>query len=363
MGLIVLDKNFDTIGSIPLFRTLIWIRRYDKPGCFELYASKDFFELLNSGRYLYRNDADELGVIDEVNYSQDENGGRETYAKGYFAEILLYDRVIESTVTLAGNIETAMRNLVARTVISPAEDERVVEHLRLGAISGIQGTLNMQTTGDNLSEKLYEIGNAQELSHRIRYDYLTNDLVFEVWQGKDRRDSQEVNSWAVFSNSFYNIRNVVYNRNASSYKNFAYVAGAGEGTARVVITVDLRQPGEERRELYVDARDLQQDDENGNRIPMEVYREQLMQRGREKLAGFRKVETISIGIDPNANLVYKKDFDLGDFCTYVNTEIGLTSDQRITEIMETYEGSAVGLSVTFGTDEASTIKQLIKREV
>lgn len=363
MRMTVLDENFDTIGSIPLFRTLIWIRRYDRPGSFELYASKDFFGMLNTGRYLYRNDADELGVIDEVNYSQDENGNREAYAKGYFAEILLNDRVIENTVILSGSIEAVMRDLVTRQAISPGDGGRVVRHLRLGGISGVQEPLTVQATGDNLGEKLYEIGNAHGISHRVRYEYLTNDLVFEVWQGKDRRDSQEVNSWAVFSNSFYNIRNVVYNRNTSSHKNFAYVAGAGEGTDRVVITVDLRQPGEERKELYVDARDLQQEDGDGNRIPDGVYRAQLAQRGMEKLAEFRKVETVSIGIDPNANLVYKKDFDLGDYCTYINTEIGITTDQRITEIMETYEGGAMELSVTFGTDEASTIKQLIKREV
>lgn len=362
MKLIVLDKNFDTLGSIPLFRTLIWVRRYEKPGCFELYTSKNYFGLLNSGRYLYRNDADELGVIDEVSYTQDENGGRETFAKGNFAETLLADRVIESTVTLAGNVESAMRDLVTRTAISPSDGDRKIRHLRLGGISGISGDVNLQATGDNLSEKLYEIGNALEISHRVRYDYLTNDLAFEAWQGKDRRDSQEENSWAIFSNSFYNIRNVVYNRNGSSYKNFAYVAGAGEGSSRVIATVDLRQPGEERKELWVDARDLRPEDGNGEPIPVPAYLSQLMQRGREKLAEYRKVEAVSSGIDSNANLVYKKDFDLGDYCTYVNTEIKIVTDKRITEIMEVYEGGAAELSVTFGTDEITTVKQLIKRE-
>ncbi len=363
MKLIVLDKDFETLGSIPLFRTLIWVRRYEKTGCFELYTSKNYFDLLNSGRYLYRNDADELGVIDEVSYSQDESGGRESYAKGNFSEILLADRVIETTVTLSGNVETAMRSLVARTAISPSDGERKIQHLRLGAVSGISGNLNMQTTGENLSEKLYEIGNTQEISHRVRYDYLTNDLAFEVWKGKDRRDSQEENSWAIFSNSFYNIRNVVYNRNSSAYKNFAYVAGGGEGSNRVVVTVDLRQQGEERKELWVDARDLQQKDGEGNTIALPAYQAQLIQRGKEKLAEYRKVEMVNSGIDSNANLVYKKDFDLGDYCTYVNTEIKVATDKRITEIMETYEGGSTELSVTFGTDEIATVKQLIKREV
>lgn len=357
MDLIVLDEKFDTLGSIPLFQTLIWTRRYEKPGCFELHGSKDYFQLLNKGRYLYRKDAAELGVIDEVNYMQDDNGARTAYAKGNFAEILLANRVVESMVTLGGTVETAMRDLVRRTAISPTDVDRKIKHLRLGDISGISGNLDMQATGDNLSDKLYEIGNTRGISHRIRYDYLTNDLAFEVWQGKDRRDSQEENSWAIFSNLFYNVRNVTYNRNGGAYKNFAYVAGEGEGAERVIATVDVREPGEERREIWVDARDLQQGDNS-----LSAYKGQLVQRGREKLAEYRKVETVSGDVDPHANLVYKKDFDLGDYCTYVNTEIGISTDKRVTEIMETYEGGKAGLSVTFGTDEIEEVRQLIKRE-
>lgn len=363
MQLIVLDSDFETLGSIPLFRTLIWARRYEKLGCFELYTSKDYFDLLNSGRYLYRNDAEELGVIDEVNYAQDENGSREAYAKGNFAEKLLTDRVIAGTMIFSGNVETAMRNMVYNAAIAPVDSDRIIKHLRLGEVTGIAGTLDSQTTGANLSEKLYEIGNTLEISHRVKYDYLTNDLAFEVWQGVDRRDSQEENSWAIFSNSFYNIRNVVYNRNSSSYKNFAYVAGAGEGADRIIVTVDLRLPGEERKEIWVDARDLQQQDENGKEISLTVYKQQLIQRGKEKLAEYRKVETVNSGVDSNANLVYKKDFDLGDYSTYINTEINVATDKRITEVMETYEGGATELTVTFGTDEVTTVQQLIKREV
>lgn len=159
MKLIVLDKNFDTLGAIPLFRTLIWIRRYEKIGYFELYTAKDYFALLDQGKYLYRNDADELGVIDEVNYSQDENGSREAYVKGNFAEILLAGRVIYPTIMLTGDIEDSMRELVTMYAIAPTDASRKITHLRLGTRYGISGSIDAQITGDNLSEKLYEMGN------------------------------------------------------------------------------------------------------------------------------------------------------------------------------------------------------------
>ena len=84
MRLIVLDEDFETLGAIPLFRTLIWIRRYQKLGAFELYTTKEYFPLLSKGRYLYRNDAEELGVIDEVNYAQDDSGSREIFANAFY---------------------------------------------------------------------------------------------------------------------------------------------------------------------------------------------------------------------------------------------------------------------------------------
>ena len=363
MRLIVLDKDFEILGSVPMFRTLIWARRYEKLGYFELYTSPESFPLLNAGKYLYRNDASELGVIDEVNYSQDENGNRDAYAKGNFAERLLADRIISGTVILSGNVEASMRRLVDVSAINPSDSDRVIEHLALGAVSNISGTIDSQTTGGNLSDKLYEIGNAYEISHRVLYDFQTNKLTFEVWMGVDRRDSQEENSWAIFSNSFYNVRNVVYNRSNASYKNYAYVAGEGEGSSRVIVTVDNRAPGEERKEIWVDARDLQSKDSAGNAISADTYRQQLNQRGLEKLAEYRKVETVNSSIDNQANLVYKKDFDLGDLCTYINTDVGIAADKRITEIIETYEGAATELTITFGTDDITTVQQLIKREV
>lgn len=362
MRLLVLDSDFEILGDVSLFRTLIWTRRYKSLGMYELHVPSDKFPMLNQGRYLYRNDADELGVIEEPHYSIDDNGTREVYCKGYFAERLLEDRVLNNAFHLSGNLEESLRRMVAEYAISPAAAERKIQHLKLGDIAGLTLTAVCQRTGSSVNEALYDIGNSYDISHRIRYDFQTNDLLFEVWQGKDRRDSQTENSWAVFSDSFCNIRNTAYNRNSAEYKNFAYVAGEGESADRVVVTVDMRQDGEELRELYVDARDLAQDDGEGNIIPMDKYLEQLRQRGREKLTEHRIVETVSGGVDPSANLVYRKDFDLGDLCTYVNTEIGVMVDKRITEITETYEGSSQTIDIVFGDDEAATIKQLIRRE-
>lgn len=368
MNLIILDKNFDTLGVVSVFNTMIWDRRYRAAGIFEVHTPAEFFDLMNTGRYLYRNDRTELGVIREVNFSRDGKGARTAYCKGYFSEELLNNRVIDTQISISGTPEAIGRKLVDRFVISPANTDRKIPQIVLGAQQGLGSSITITATGDSLGDKLYEIEDTQELSHRLVYDYLTNALAFEVWQGKDRTDAQEVNSWAIFSDSFYNVKNAIYSRDESEYKNVAYIAGEGEGTARTVVEVDIRRdPEEERRELYVDARDLQStyrdDDGTEHTYTPQQYRDLLLQRGLEKLAEYAKVETVNSDVDPNANLVYGVDFDLGDLCTYRYTDVGIETTKRITEIQEVREGSKLTLSVIFGTDSLTSIKKIIKREV
>lgn len=368
MNLIILDKNFDTLGIVSVFNTLLWDRRYYAPGLFELHAPAEFFELMNSGLYLYRNDREELGVIREVNFTRDAKGATTAYCKGYFAEELLNNRVLNQPVSLTGTPESIGRQLVQRFIINPSDADRKIPQIVLGPINGVGSSVTITATGDKLGDKLYEIEKTQELSHRLRYDYLTNTLSFEVWKGKDRTDAQTENSWAIFSDSFYNIKNAIYDRDESEYKNFAYVAGEGEGANRVIVEVDLRSsPDEERRELYVDARDLQSTytDDGGEEHTYTAaqYQALLRQRGLEKLAEYQKVETVNSDVDPAANLVYMKDFDLGDLSDNRYTDVGIEASKRITEIQEVYEGSKQTLSVIFGNDQMTSITKIIQREV
>lgn len=367
MNLIILDQNFDTLGVISVFNTLLWDRRYYAAGLFELYTPAEFFELMNTGRYLYRSDRTDLGVIREVNFARDAKGARTAYCKGYFAEELLSDRVLNTQVNITGTPEAIARQLVQKFAINPTDANRKIQHLRLGALKGLGSSITVTATGNKLGEKLFDIEKTQELSHRLVYDYQTNELTFEVWQGKDRTDAQDVNSWAIFSDSFYNVKNAVYDRDESDCKNFAYVAGEGEGAARIIVEVDIRSsPDVERRELYVDARDLQSTytDDGGTEHTYTAaqYRELLRQRGLEKLAEYEKVETVNSDVDPDANLIYMTDFDLGDLCTYRYTDVGIETIKRITEIQEVYEGSKQTLSVVFGNDMATSITKIIKRE-
>ena len=225
----------------------------------------------------------------------------------------------------------------------------------------------MQMTGDNLLDKIYELCKEDELSIHLRYDFNVNKMIFEVWQGLDRVDTQNENTWAIFSRDFENVLEDEYSLDETKYRNYAYVMGEVEeetGTdsegntikskRRVDVIVNRIKEGEERKELYVDARDIQSektDDEgNSTKIPETEYKEMLKERGIEKLNECNKVETSNFNINPISNLEYQKDFDLGDKVIYKNDELGFNIENRIVGVTESYENGNKTLDVTFGDD-------------
>ena len=360
MELILLDQGFEISGIIEKFTSFQWIRRYYDVGTFELHTSTEYFPYVERSRYLYHSGADESAVIESVFFSRDQTSRTNLVLKGRFLESLLSDRVIQSTETLSGNLEDSLRALVKTCAMTGA---RAIPLLSLGEKAGFAETISLQATGDNLMQRLYTILQSYEMSFRVEYRYQENQMLFSLWKGLNRTQEQQENGMAIFSDSFENILETSYSRNTADYKNFAYVAGAGEGNKRILEEVDQVLPGELRRELYVDARDLRPEREDGTSIPEEEYRRILRRRGLEKLAEFRAVEAIDGKADTHANLIYRTDFDLGDLCDYANPGIGLSVRKRLTEVREIYEGGTMRLDTVFGEDYVTNIKRIVQREV
>lgn len=82
-----------------------------------------------------------------------------------------------------------------------------------------------------------------------------------------------------------------------------------------------------RREIYIDARDLQSDSDPDNPLTPEEYTALLENRGREKLAENQLVKSflaVIRTIDPTYTL--GEDFHLGDTITVIDERLGVTAD-------------------------------------
>lgn len=362
MNLIILDKDFQPLAPINYMQTLIWSRRYRDAGTFEIHCGAEDFQSLNAGSYIYRDDREEFGIIYEVDSHREADGAKTCYAKGYFGERLLNDRVLDRTFRHTGTPEAIARTMVLNFVKNPSgagnyEGRGLGNRLILGPMSGITQTQeDYQATGVAVGDALYALEASQGLSHRVSYDYANDRLIFRVWGGQDRG--------ALFSDLYGNLSETRYHRDETDAPNVAYVAGDGDGETRKVLFLDLRKDGESAREIYVDARDIQQTyvDETGlsRTHTDEEYNSLLQARGLEKVAEHEAQERYDITVDSSANLVYRVDYDLGDYCQ-VNVD-GVSMTKQITGVRETYEAGAETVELTFGDYGPVSLPAFVSRQ-
>ncbi|WP_203364746.1 siphovirus ReqiPepy6 Gp37-like family protein, partial [Bacillus sp. REN10] len=140
-----------------------------------------------------------------------------------------------------------------------------------------------------LSEEMAEIALLSGLGWNVTLDTLNKKFVFDVQTGKDLTTNQSINPPVIFSPEFNSLKDMSYTESSLDYKNMAYVAGQGEGVDRRVITInDDTISGLERCELFVDARDIEEEKqvEGSDPVPrpVEDIITDLVNRGNQKLA-------------------------------------------------------------------------------
>lgn len=338
----VYDTNLMRQGMIDVYRSLIWTRKYKEAGTVELHAALNGrnLELLREGHIIAMTGSVESAIIDGVSVDDYSN---EITATGRMLSAGLSRRVIKTVVNVSEmTYEDIMRELVE---IAAIDNKNPLPHLVLGERRGLGKVATLQVSYKDLYAYLTKLSACSNLGFRVRGDYKEKAFVFEVYEGKNRSESQRENKRVIFSEVYRNISNATYTTNSQNYKTHAIVFGEGTGEARTIMeaAIDGAASGWARREVAVDARNIQRE-----KLTEEQYREALIQKGTEKLAEYGVVECLETVTLPNVNFVYKKDYDLGDIVTVHKKAWGVKMDKRITEIQEVYENGGFQVVPTFG---------------
>lgn len=343
MDLYIYDRSINQLGIIDIYSSLRWRRKYYEPGEIELHCTltDENKSMLKSGNIIRRKDRTEFAVINSVEINNDS---KEITVKGSMGSVILKDRIITPTVSFSSAaVEMAMQNIVYSNCIL----NRPISNLSLGTLAGYTATCSFQATYSNVLDVLKSLGKSANLGFRMRLDAENKKIIFEVYAGTNHSTDQSTNPIVTFSEEFENLTSEQYIYNDANYKNFAYVGGEGEDSNRIIITVDNTN-GEERRELFVDAKDLQK-----GTLTDSEYSAQLTQRGLEKLATDCKSETISGDIVDTANFQYMTDWNLGDIVTFKSN--GITLNQRVTEVEEVDENSVLTVTPVCGSPLPETL--------
>lgn len=341
--LIVLNRNFERIGLVDNADSIIWNKRYYETGEFEIYinAALENANLLKEDYYVMREDDDSIGIIEDIEYNEDEEEGEFLTITGKFAESILGRRIVWKQTNLYGTAEVGLRSLLLDNIISPVDEERKLDVIQLGGLKGYTDRLEAQVTGANIESYIQEVCKKIGMGYRLIFS--NKKFYFEFYKGVDRSYNQIVNPYVVFNKNFDSLLSSYYKKTTSKFKNVALIAGEGEGLQRKTSVVGTAA-GLSRKELFVDANDISS---NEGEIPISEYIRLLVARGEEKLTEHIITNEFDGTIDIK-NYKYKEDYDLGDIVTVENEQISLYMNARIIEVTEVYDETGYEITPKFG---------------
>lgn len=345
MDLLVLNKNLDVIAIVDVYESIIWTERYYEYGDFELYTAmtQDILNYIKTDNYIQRVGSDRVMIIEEIRIDTDSETGNHITITGRSLESILDRRVIWSQTTISGNLQNGIKKLINENIISPSKEERKISNFifKDSTDSQITGlTVEAQYTGDNLYDVISKVCEEKSIGFKVSLNE-NKQFVFELYAGADRSYEQTNYPYVVFSPNFDNIINSNYLESKENLKNVALVGGEGEGTARKYLAIG-NTSGLDRRELFVDARDISSEGEDGETLTTEQYNELLKQRGNEYLADYTDLVSFEGAVETNIMYKYGVDFFDGDIVQIAN-EYGHEAKVRILEVVisENEEGNSV----------------------
>lgn len=333
MDIYALDSNFNLLAIGIPYSNLQWTRRYYEAGDFQVELPINVYD--PSWAYIGTNDRPELGMIQKI--EEYGEGDVNVLLSGFFCEKMLDEKVCYPRyVGDASSTELAVRNIFTRYK---------------GSLPISLGTINSPALGDRtqsdfsddeLGRKLFSILESRECSLRVEYDFIANNLKLKVWKGKDRTQSQSVNSFQTFSSSFANIIDKSIDVDESAYKNYAIIPANADdnGKEKNVYYIDWTF-GDKRREIVIDMRSSTPEENQS----MSDFRDSVIQEASEQLLEFAKIEEVNIVQAGNAG--YMEDYDLGDKCDVILSDVGIKMETRIVEVLEVFKAEG-GHEVTIG---------------
>jgi len=364
------DTTFENIGEVNQYNSLIWPDKFNGYASFELGApiTDENSEYFKKGNILWCG-GDNAAVIEIVKSTIDDKGTKTFNVKGRTLEMILTTRIIWGTYNASNKYtSTVMYEIVNQNCVNPTNVSRKIPYLECAEDEQLGGKMSVQKTGGEVYDAITTIASSKDLGFNMLFRPKEKKLIFEVVAGVDRTIEQSEVDPAEFSTDLEDILSSSYYTNSQDEKNVAFVQGEDDGTSRVSqVSGNNELEGFNRKELYVDARDIQSEsvNEDGTTTTLisEEYDAALVNRGDDKLAECKTTETFEAQIRVFGDVQYEfgKDYQKGDKVTVRDKQLGVVVSARITEVEEDFDDE-YALVLTFGYSYP-TIMQKVKQQI
>lgn len=342
---VILNTDFEKIAIIDDYSSFIWSTRYYSCGDFELCVDVtiEHINTLQIGYYVMREDDENVGIIEKIHVSKNEDGREVLIVSGRFLASIIGRRIISEQTQVNGNVATVIETLLDNEVIIPADSSRAIPGVGFVSTVSSTDTFKAQYTGKNVLEVIEELCITYGVGYKVVLQE-NNEFLFKLYEGVDRSYDQNANPYVVFSNQYDNLISSEYEESHENLVNAVLVAGEGEGADRKTLWVTNGNPsGLNRYEYFADKRDLQSND---GEISPEDYQAQMQSAGKECLTEFTAAFTGNVYF---SNIEYKKDVNVGDICTIENEKWGIHINSRLVEVIESVsESGEYSINPTFG---------------
>ena len=367
----ILSLNMDILAEIDNYESMFFNRSWHGIGGIELRINRHMKyanTLLKNNLILIGTDLNKVFIIKHREIELDENGkATENWLiKGYALKSIIAQRITMPPSHTAydnksGNYETVMKHYVNANLVNPVDGRRKIPQLMIAPDLQRGAHTSYSSRFKNLAEEMSTLSLASGLGWDVSIDIANKKWVFDIVEGRNLIAGQSLLPPVIFSPQFESLKSLQYVQSELNYKNTAYVAGQGEGVERRVIELG-NYSAINRHEVFIDARDVAEVDEDEQPIPEQQIIQALTDRGQQQLNELLQEEYLEGQILTNSPFRYQVDYDYGDITTIQNLDWGITMDARITDIKEIYETDGFSIEATFGNSRPTLI-QKIKQEL
>lgn len=347
----IYNKSLDNIGIVDTQSCLIWDRKYFEAGNFEIHApinSKNV-TLLKKGYIVSFEDSDEFGIIDTVQFNQNDSQTSIT-VKGLIGKGILNRRKIWEEAHLQSEAESAIRQLVDKNAINPSNVNRVLAYVKLGAIQDFTETIDcIAEARENLLDYLIAISQSTNIGFELFFDKINKQLKLECRKGTDRSTQQMGNPHIEFSQEYDNLRSCDYLCSDAGKVNCV----KAQYSADVYSITGDEISGWDRFEGFVEDSSAVK---SGDEIDISATKATLLEKAKQSIAP----ATDNFEGEVDFTQGYKTDYDLGDIVTVFNNEWDVSINNRIYEVQEVYDENGIQIIPVFGSP-AKTINDILKK--
>ena len=345
----VLDKELRPIGQFNEYAYAEWREAYAETGKLLIECADTAYNtgIAQVGRYVYRPDIGRAMVIRQTELTE---ASRTLKIRGFSALDRLAQRVINPadtnhTMTVT-NIERGIYGIVATNI-------RGMDGWVNAAAQGFAEATDTKFTGTKVLNAVIRLADEAGFGLAVDCDPAGARLTFRVYKGLDRTYESGTAPRVVFNEQ--NVNNLVITSDTTPFANFLYVAGQGEGSDRVVVSVPDNPPsGADLFEAWYDASKV----ERGS-LAIDKYRTVLQAKGLEKLGEL--LQTQSFACDPitEGSYVFRRDYGLGDLVTCDARKYGLRFNARVESCTEISQHGMTILKIQLGKPVLTRTREAI----